>query len=458
MVVWFIDHLIEQKSAPTAPKSASGLGDLKDFLYRNVGPLSIAGFIGLALTVCVILLGNQAVALVLALLYLTAAFSFIVLYLMGRDTVKVAQEKRDKAAAILNEYMELKNRFDEVVKREQTHYESAIGKEAADFAVATTEEKSRLASALADKIAEAERREKKAQQVIESVDFLGKKFLDDTKKWVISRLTMENFVVSKEKILKVIQQCRDAGYPVNTAYERDIIDELKNEYEMVVRRDYERQEQARIKERIREEEKAQREFQREIERAEAEKRVREKALAEAMERVKDEHSSEVEDLKAKLAEAEEKLQRTKSMAQQTKAGHIYIISNIGSFGEKVFKIGMTRRLVPLERVKELGDASVPFPFDVHMMIHSDDAPTLESALHEEFHNSRLNKVNMHKEFFRVDFESLRKTVERLHGEVSYVVDAEALQYRQSLDMPDEDFKYISEIEKKADHLDPGGED
>jgi len=435
-----------------------GAGDLKAFVNKNIGPISITGFVALAVTVCLILVGNQAVALIIALLYLIAAFSFIVLHLSGRGTVAAAQEKGAKADAKLDEYRALKNRFDEVVRREQTRYESAVEKQAAEYAAAVEGEKSRLASALANQIAEAEHRERKAEQAIEAADFLGKKFLDDTKKWAISRLTVENFVASKGKILKVIQQCRDAGYPVNDAYERDLIDGLKSEYEMVVRRDHERQEQARIKERIRDEERAQREFEREIARAEAEKRVREKALEEALKRVKDEHGTEVEDLRAKLAEAEEKLERTKSMAQQTKSGHIYIISNVGSFGENVFKIGVTRRLEPMERVRELGDASVPFPFDVHMMIHSDDAPTLENALHQEFHESRINKVNMRKEFFRVDFDSLRKTVEKLHGEVSYVADAEALQYRQSLDMPDEDFKYLSEVEEKIDHLDSGGED
>jgi hypothetical protein len=265
-------------------------------------------------------------------------------------------------------------------------------------------------------------------------------------------------VASKEKLLKVLQQCRDAGYPVNSAYERDLISDLKSEYEMAVRRDNEKKEQARIKERIRDEQRAEREIQREIERAEAEKRVREKALEEALQRVKDEHSSEVEELRTKLHEAEEKVQRAISLAQMTKAGHIYVISNIGSFGENMFKIGMTRRLEPMERVKELGDASVPFPFDVHMMIHSEDAPKLENALHEEFNKLRANKVNMHKEFFRVDFESIRQAVERFHGEVSYAADAEALQYRQSLEMSDEDYRYLSEVEEKFKGEEAGGED
>jgi hypothetical protein len=153
----------------------------------------------------------------------------------------------------------------------------------------------------------------------------------------------------------------------------------------------------------------------------------------------------VERLRARLAEAEEKVQRAKSRAQMTKSGYVYVISNKGSFGDGVFKIGMTRRLEPMDRVRELGDASVPFPFDVHMMVSCDDAPKLENALHHEFHKSRLNKVKPRKEFFRTDIESIRQIVLQNHGEVEYVADMEALEYGQSLSMSDEDAEYIEQV-------------
>ncbi len=94
-------------------------------------------------------------------------------------------------------------------------------------------------------------------------------------------------------------------------------------------------------------------------------------------------------MEARLAEAHANKERAISRAQLTKSGHIYIISSIGSFGDQVFKIGMTRRLEPLDRVKELGDASVPFPFDVHAMIFSENAPEMESKLHRHFDHSRI---------------------------------------------------------------------
>ena len=115
-------------------------------------------------------------------------------------------------------------------------------------------------------------------------------------------------------------------------------------------------------------------------------------------------------------EAEEKNQRALSMAQQTKRGNVYVISNIGSFGENVYKVGMTRRLEPMDRVRELGDASVPFPFDVHAIIESDDAPALENTLHKALALMQVNKVNPRKEFFRVSLSDIHEIKEKISAQ------------------------------------------
>src|SRR5262249_14343424 len=153
---------------------------------------------------------------------------------------------------------------------------------------------------------------------------------------------------------------------------------------------------------IREEQLRQKEIDRELKQLEREREAIKVALEKALAEAAGQHSAEVEQLRARLKEAEERAQRAVSQAQLTRAGHVYVISNIGSFGDGVFKIGMTRRLEPLERVYELGSASVPLPFDVHMMISCDDAPSLENALHRAFFRSRINKSNPRKEFFKTD--------------------------------------------------------
>ncbi len=152
----------------------------------------------------------------------------------------------------------------------------------------------------------------------------------------------------------------------------------------------------------------------------------------------------------RLAEAEERAKRTMSMAQQTKAGHVYILSNIGSFGMDIFKIGMTRRLDPMERVDELGCAAVPFPFDVHMMVKCDDAPSLENALHRSFHRCKINKANPRKEFFRTQIEEIHRIVLEHCGSVEYTADPEALEYRQTISMSEEDAEFIQTVYDEAE--------
>jgi len=120
------------------------------------------------------------------------------------------------------------------------------------------------------------------------------------------------------------------------------------------------------------------------------------------------------------------------MAQQTRRGHVYIISNIGSFGEDVYKIGLTRRLDPLDRVRELGDSSVPFDFDVHAMIFAEDAPAVETQLHRHFVISQLNKVNHRKEFFKVSLTEIRDELTSLGLSASWTMTAAAKEYRESL--------------------------
>ena len=134
----------------------------------------------------------------------------------------------------------------------------------------------------------------------------------------------------------------------------------------------------------------------------------EKAAGDTLEALK----SEIAQLGLSLAEAKDNSERALSMAQKTRAGHIYIISNRGSFGEDVIKIGMTRRLDPIDRIKELGDASVPFTFDLHALIYTEDAPELEGQLHDIFDEYRVNLVNKRKEFFNVNLNSVIEAIEK----------------------------------------------
>lgn len=165
------------------------------------------------------------------------------------------------------------------------------------------------------------------------------------------------------------------------------------------------------------------------------KKLLEKAKAEARSIVGtqlDAFHDQIAMLERDLAEAHARVVRAQAMAEKTRSGYVYIISNIGSFGEDVIKIGLTRRLDPADRIRELGDASVPFVFDVHAIIYSDDAPSLERSLHTEFEPSRVNVRNYRKEFFRAKLEDVESAVRKLAPEASFFMDIEAQDYRETL--------------------------
>jgi len=203
----------------------------------------------------------------------------------------------------------------------------------------------------------------------------------------------------------------------------------------------EREEQRRIKEQMREEERALREIENAKKQAEADEANKGKALAKAKQELADANGKQtdrlqaiVDRLEAELKEALERKAKAIARAQLTRSGHIYVLSNVGSFGEGVYKIGMTRRLEPLERVYELGDASVPFRYDVHAMIYSEDAPALETTLHNCFRERRVNMANPRREFFRVTLKEIQDAVEAHFGVVTFVTVPEAEEYRKTISM------------------------
>lgn len=156
-------------------------------------------------------------------------------------------------------------------------------------------------------------------------------------------------------------------------------------------------------------------------------------LANADESNKSEIEAKISEIKNKLSEIDKGLEDIDYREANKKAGYVYIISNIGSFGKDVYKIGMTRRLEPMDRVDELGDASVPFKFDVHAMIFSDDAPKLEAALHHAFDNKKVNMINNRKEFFNVKLEEIEQVVKENHDKlVEFIKIPDAEQYRESM--------------------------
>ena len=261
---------------------------------------------------------------------------------------------------------------------------------------------------------------------------------------IIARLKDNNYRKLKQEVLDAFAAINLNGQAFKDARITDEycdarLDELKWGEVVQQLKLRAREEQRAIKEQLRDEEKARREYERAIRQAKRDEAMLSNALEQARSQFefaavgeRQRLESRIEGLVAKLQEAEERNRRAISMAQQTKCGHVYIISNIGSFGEEVYKIGLTRRLDPTERVRELGSASVPFGFDIHGMIYSEEAPALEADLHKQFLHAQLNKVNKRKEFFRVTLAEIREAVEKLGLTAKWTMAAEAKDYRETL--------------------------
>ena len=264
----------------------------------------------------------------------------------------------------------------------------------------------------------------------------------------IARVSYKNISAMEKRIETSYEQINRLGESwycsISNKYLENRIEELRLSYSYEEAKQKEKEEQAQIREQMREEEKAIREIEKAREQAEKDKAkyadMLEKAKAEAQratDQDKDKLNEKIIELEALLAEAEAKRQRALSRAQMTRSGYVYVISNVGSFGEHVYKIGMTRRDEPLDRVRELGDASVPFPFDVHALIPTNDAPSLENTLHKRFNMRRVNFENIKKEFFRVTIEEIRDELHKIHqeegiqAELRLTLVAEAKQYRLS---------------------------
>jgi hypothetical protein len=265
----------------------------------------------------------------------------------------------------------------------------------------------------------------------------------------VANVSWNNITKMEERLRKALLSINDLGsvmqMHISPEYFNLRCDELRLTHEYEQKRYEEREEQRQIRERLRDQEKAQREIEKAREEAEREEARNQRALERAREEAAKATGVQLQQLteqiagfESKLDEARRNKERAISRAQLTKSGFVYVISNVGSFGERVYKIGMTRRMEPMERIAELGDASVPFPFDLHVMLYSDNAPELEASLHQLFSNRRVNLVNARKEFYRdVELEEIEAFMRERGLSAQFIRQAEAREHRESISLRQE---------------------
>lgn len=261
----------------------------------------------------------------------------------------------------------------------------------------------------------------------------------------ISNVTLKNIDTMRNKILRSYETLnkiyKSDGVQITKEFLENKLQQLITAHSYQEKLEDERVQKKLIQEQLKEEEKVRREIEREKAKIEKDETQFKNEISKLMKYLQ-KTDNEVEKTLYidKIKECEEKLSGLEivksdvlNREKNTRAGFVYIISNIGSFGENIFKIGMTRRLEPMDRIKELSSASVPFEFDVHALIFSDDAPSLESILHNTFREYEVNKVNHRKEFFSIPLEKIEKVVTEHHNAtVQWTYDAAAEEYRESL--------------------------
>lgn len=261
---------------------------------------------------------------------------------------------------------------------------------------------------------------------------------------LIKNVTVSNVDRQRDKIIKVYDKLNktfEGTAQISKELLEITLQELELQYSYIVKKVNEKEQQKAIKEQMIEEAKAQREIENEQKSIDKEikkfSNERDK-LTKYIEKTNDEvqqdlYKDRIKELEAEIFKLNEDKKHVDERAEKTRSGYVYVISNIGSFGENVYKIGMTKRLEPMDRIKELSSASVPFEFDVHAMIFSDDAPHLENLLHKRFYKNSLNKINFRKEFFKVPLSEIKEVVENeFDSTVEFTEVAKAEEYRQSV--------------------------
>lgn len=261
---------------------------------------------------------------------------------------------------------------------------------------------------------------------------------------VIDRVKFNNIESMRKRINTMYEQINKLN-TVNqiriTPQYRDLkIDELNLSYEYQLKKQQEKEELKEQRAALREQAKLEREIREAREKLEKDRRHFTRALEEAQRKIltaseieKELYQEKINELNFQLGKLNDDEKAIDYREKNAKAGYVYIISNIGAFGEGVYKIGMTRRLEPEERIDELSGASVPFDFDIHAMIFSDNAPELEAKLHKHFEKDRINKINGRKEFYRTDINEIEKVVKANYDKTIDILKVpEAEQYRESL--------------------------
>lgn len=339
-------------------------------------------------------------------------------------------ELRQKVQEMKNDYADLtvKNQalLDEFLKDVDEITTSSVTDDEGELAIIKTKIKNMMKEQTQDQPAE----KRKAMKQMHSLFMLQS--LE-----VLRRARMDNNQITIERIIKCFTSTNNLFSEDEISIDKKLlelrIEEAKLVNQIMIKKYQEKEDEKERKQFLREQMQAEKEMNAALKQIEKDRRQFTNEIKRTELALKDSSDESVtkyllekiEELKGKISDLKSKETDIDYRLKNARAGFVYIISNIGSFGEQVFKIGMTRRLDPYERIRELSSASVPYNFDVHAILFSEDAPALETALHEKYAPNALNLINHRKEFFKVDPNDLQETVIKLDPAAKFVFDAPA---------------------------------
>jgi hypothetical protein len=294
-------------------------------------------------------------------------------------------------------------------------------------------------------------RVRRVEDQMKIVRALGDRILDVAMDRVLENLTARNFDACRRELNEAFAFCRDHDYPLSRQQEEQFLLKLAHRYNQELRSEQERQRQAALAHRLQSERQVDEEVASEISRAAAESAVLRRKLAEAQAAsdTAESSSTTLKRLRDELHAVEQRAAEVSTIGGNLQAGHVLVLSNVGSFGPGVLKICMTRRLDFQDAVAEMSREATPFPFDVHMAISTQRASELLHELHDALHAVRINRVDFGRDFFRTDVDTVWRLVAARHGGVECRTEPAAEEHRQSVAMDDEQFRQATAVMQGA---------
>ena len=337
----------------------------------------------------------------------------------------------------------------------------------ANFEALVNEEKNRLQREYEGRLLKTKQMQTHVEQLVEekeqvvpTIDAVGNRLLDETIQRLSRDLTASNLPESRMQLKQAINFCRENGCKIKNRQEEELLQQLDMDHRSSMLETKYTNERKMVESRMREEEKLITEVEESVRLAESERSSIAKSLSAILRDSENSSDTQIEDLREKLRLAEQKMSEASAPIHRPTAGFVYVLSNVGSLGEGIFNIGFTRLSDPRDHIEELSGLAVPFPYDVHMLVPSENAEELAAKICAELHDYRVNRFNHCKNFFKTDIKNIWQLFVAHHGTIDYVADAPAKEYSESLNMSKEAFQEMTDMhqkpEKYRDPFDPVG--